>query len=65
MMNEREMFEASFGRPTNYFELSAESQWDIDKSLGILDWAGEGLSKSDMKRFNDHYKKRKYVRKQN
>lgn len=54
-MTEREMFERSFQRPRNYFKLSAESQWAIDKALGILDWMGHGLSKEDMKRFNDHY----------
>jgi len=55
-MNERQMFERSFQRPSNYFKLPASVQWDIDKSLGILDWMGEGLSDEDMKRFNDHYK---------
>jgi len=56
-MNEREMFEKSFERPKNYFELSEERQWQIDKSLGILDWSGEGLSKEDIERFKNHYKK--------
>jgi hypothetical protein len=28
-------------RPANYCELSAQSQWDVDKGLGILDWDGE------------------------
>lgn len=32
-MNEREMFEASFGRPKNYFKLSADRQWEIDDNL--------------------------------
>ena len=27
-------------RPDNFFELSGETQWAIDKSLGILDWDG-------------------------
>jgi hypothetical protein len=27
-------------RPINYCELSPERQWEIDKSLGILDWDG-------------------------
>ena len=58
-MNQREMFEKSFERPSNYFKLSAEQQWDVDKSLGILDWNGDDLSKEDMKRFKDHYKKKK------
>jgi hypothetical protein len=55
-MNEREMFEQSFKRPSNYFKLSGERQWEIDKDLGILDWMGEGLSKEDKERFKKHYK---------
>ena len=55
-MNEKEMFEKSFERPTNYFNLSKKAQWDIDKKLGILDWKGEYFSKEDVKRFKDHYK---------
>lgn len=55
-MTEREMFEKSFSRPKNYFELSAQEQWEIDKSLGILDWEGEDLSKEDLARFHAHYK---------
>ena len=54
-MTEREMFEASFLRPRNFFKLAAESQWDIDKTLGILDWNGDGLSKDDVARFHAHY----------
>lgn len=54
-MTEREMFETSFQRPKNYFNLSAERQWLIDEKLGILDWTGEGLSDEDMKRFRAHY----------
>lgn len=27
-------------RPADYLKLSAETQWAIDKSLGILDWDG-------------------------
>lgn len=55
-MNEREMFEKSFQRPANYFKLSSERQWEIDKSLGILDWMGKDLSEEDVKRFKKHYK---------
>lgn len=58
-MTEREMFEKSFEITSNYFKLSAESQWDIDKSLGILDWEGQGLSKEDIKRYKNHYKSKK------
>lgn len=54
-MNERQMFERSFCRPPNYFKLSPEQQYQIDKNLGILDWEGEGLSKEDIKRFKNHY----------
>lgn len=55
-MNEREMFEKSFERPSNFFDLSSQQQWDIDKKLGILDWEGDGLSDDDIKRFKKHYK---------
>jgi len=54
-MTERQMFEASFSRPRNYFKLSAERQWEIDKDLGILDWMGDDLTEEDKKRFNDYY----------
>ena len=49
------MFEKSFQRPRNYFKLSPERQWEIDKSLGILDWMGEGLNEEDLERFRNHY----------
>jgi hypothetical protein len=54
-MTEKEMFEKSFQRPKNYFKLSGERQWEIDKSLGILDWEGGGLSDEEMKRFQEYY----------
>jgi len=54
-MTEREMFEKSFERPSNYFKLSETRQWDIDSDLGILDWKGDDLTDDDMKRFNKHY----------
>ena len=54
-MTEREMFEKSFERPRNYFKLSSDEQWAIDKKLGILDWKGDGLSKEDVDRFYAHY----------
>lgn len=56
-MSEREMFEKSFQRPSNYFELSTQEQWRIDSRLGILDWQGENLSEKDKQRYQDHYKK--------
>lgn len=55
-MSEREMFEKSFQRPCNYFQLSGEDQWRIDASLGILDWNGDGLTEEDVARFRNHYK---------
>jgi hypothetical protein len=54
-MTETEMFEKSFLRPANYFQLTAEEQWAIDKALGILDWEGTGLSMEQIKRFKKHY----------
>lgn len=27
-------------RPPQYSELSPQSQWDVDKKLGLLDWGG-------------------------
>jgi len=30
--------EQALKRPNNYNDLSPESQWQIDKQLGILDW---------------------------
>jgi len=56
-MTEREMFEKSFERPKNFFNLSAQTQWAIDKNLGILDWNGSGLSSEDRERFMNHYEK--------
>lgn len=55
-MNQREMFEKSFERPRNFFELSNEEQWEIDKKLGILDWRGNDLSPEDKRRYYNHYK---------
>ena len=54
-MTEAEMFEASFQRPKNYFKLSAQAQWDIDKELGILDWEGGNLTPEQTARFRAHY----------
>jgi hypothetical protein len=53
-MTENEMFEKSFQRPSNYFKLDGERQWDIDKSLGILDWEGD-LSVEEYTKFINHY----------
>ena len=54
-MTQREMFDRSFQRPKDFFKLSADTQWAIDKSLGILDWEGMNLSEEDTKRFHAHY----------
>lgn len=59
LVTEREMFEATFKRPNNFFHLSERQRWEIDKSLGILDWQGNGLSEDDKRRFFAHYKKQK------
>lgn len=56
-MSEREMFEQTFKRPKDFFKLSSQQQWDIDKNLGILDWEGTNLSVEDMKRYTNHYEK--------
>ena len=34
-------FEKAMQRPKNFFKLSGQAQWDIDFSLGILDWDGD------------------------
>lgn len=54
-MTDREMFEASFKRPREYFTLSVHQQWEIDRELGILDWKGTGLTPEDKKRYVEHY----------
>jgi hypothetical protein len=54
-MDQREMFEASFRRPPDYFQLSEQRRWAIDSDLGILDWDGNDLSEADKVRFNAHY----------
>ena len=58
-ISQKEMFEKSFQRPTNFFKLSGRQQWDIDANLGILDWEGGNLSDEEMKRFQDHYKSKR------
>ena len=58
-MTQSEMFERSFARPRNFFELSPQRQWEIDKDLGILDWEGKDLTKEEKIRFEKHYAARK------
>jgi len=58
-MTNQEMFEKSFERPWYFFELDSKEQWYLDKHLGILDWDGSDLTKEELKRFHNHYKKPK------
>lgn len=60
---ERECFKISFKRPADFFLLSAEEQWAIDKKLGILDWAGTFMTEEDKIRFEKHYLSQKDIRK--
>jgi hypothetical protein len=39
--SESPMRERAKMRPQNFEQLSGQEQWDIDKSLGILDWDGD------------------------
>jgi hypothetical protein len=54
-------FEKALQRPQDFFKLSGASQWQIDKSLGILDWDGgcdhdpKKLCKECKSRFNEHF----------
>ena len=56
-MTEAEMFEKSFQRPSDYFKLDIRIQWTINARLGILDWEGDKLTKAELKRFKEHYKR--------
>lgn len=53
-----EDFELLMRRPPNYFKLSPERQWEIDKTLGALDaWCEERYITEDMKqRWKEHFK---------
>lgn len=42
-MGEYQMAMAAIQRPKNYSSLPPDTQWAIDKSLGILDWDGISL----------------------
>lgn len=55
-MDEYRMYQKSFERPTDFFQLSDEKQWEIDEELGIQDWSGTDLTKNEMKLFREHYK---------
>jgi hypothetical protein len=54
-LDQRAMFEKSFHRPRNYRYLSPADQWEIDASLGILDWEGCDLTHEDRARIEAHY----------
>lgn len=56
------MFEKTFFRPSNYFQLPLEKQWTIDEGLGISDWFGGCSHQYDLNkcdecwtRFRNHY----------
>ena len=49
------MFAKSFERPKNFFTLTEEQRWSIDKELGILDWIGMDLTFDELTKFNAHY----------
>jgi hypothetical protein len=55
-MTQGEMFDASFKRPSDYFQLTEAHQWAIDQRLGILDWRGDDLTEAQLDRFRSHYK---------
>lgn len=50
-------FELLLRRPSNYFKLSSERQWEIDKNLGALDaWCESKYITPEMQeRWNKHF----------
>ena len=54
-MTEFQMYKESFKRPKNYFELSSQEQWDLDKNLGIEDWEGCNMTFAQQQRYWAHY----------
>lgn len=54
-MTDNEMFERSFQRPKNFFELTSQEQWNIDKQLGILDWSGDNMTEEQKERYFNYY----------
>lgn len=56
-MNQEEMFEKTFDRPSNYFLLSLEKRREIDSNLGILNWLPNrfDLSNEQFSKYQDHY----------
>lgn len=53
-VTQKQMYERSFSRPKNYFKLIPQRQWEIDDSLGILDWDGR-MTDEETERFMAHY----------
>jgi hypothetical protein len=45
-MTRFEMCMAALQRPSNFGQLPTDRQWEIDKALGILDWAGIDLDEA-------------------
>lgn len=45
-MTEYEKAMAACRRPYDFFRLSQEEQWTVDKELGILDWDGFDTAKA-------------------
>lgn len=60
MNNTQNMFHAALQRGYDFKKLSPETQWEIDKSLGILDWDGNcpcqenGMCSNCRALYNEH-----------
>lgn len=54
-LTQEEMFEKTFQRPSNYFQLPDEQQWEIDENLGILDWNGR-MTREQSARYRKHWR---------
>jgi len=54
MSKQRELGLRAFSRPKGYCNLSANTQWESDKMLGILDWDGTGLTEEELKQLKEH-----------
>lgn len=53
-MTQKEMVVKAMDRPTDFHSRSAEEQWAIDKSLGILDFDGFTDPKEEEKYWETH-----------
>ena len=56
-LDEGRMFELALLRPTNYFTLTHDDQWNIDDKFGILDWKGGCAHEKDVMKCDDCYKR--------